>query len=590
MTMEPTPDSGQNEVESEVNAAPNEKPALEAAPAPPPEIAETPPDASANKTTLQSESMSTPAVSGDGPSLEPAPVSPSPPRPPTAAEIAASITHTEDVDLDKAVEEALTGISEADIAGATVELPKSEEPTAGAIVTGRIANVGSKDVLIDLGSKSFASMLLAELDKDEECAVGDSIEVMITGEDNRGGLLTASRRKAKQAGVLRDMKVGAMVEGHVTGMNKGGLEVVIEGLRAFIPASQVDLRFMKDISQLIGETIRAEVTKFELDDEHPNIVLSRRRWLLREEAERKEQLFTELEAGQTHRGKVRSVTDYGAFVDIGGVDGLLHIRDMSWGHVTKAEDVVSVGGEIDVKVLKVDRKRKKVSLSLKQTIGNPWDTAAEKYQPGTKLQGRVVRMATFGAFIELEPGVDGLLPVSEMSWTRRVRHPSEIVKEGDVVEVSVLHFDDEKKRISLSLKSLSEDPWTDVEEKYGVGSTIKGKVVRTTDFGAFVSLEDGIDGLVHISEIAEERIRAVTDKVNPGDEVEVRVLGVDTEAKKISLSMRQPPAEPSSEDIAKATAERAAVAKKKPSKPKRGGITFGWDEGLGSLDPSKFAR
>jgi small subunit ribosomal protein S1 len=258
--------------------------------------------------------------------------------------------------------------------------------------------------------------------------------------------------------------------------------------------------------------------------------------------------------------------------------------------VGKAEDVVKVGDEIDVKILKVNKEHKRVSLSLKQTTTNPWESAAEKYGEGTRLTGRVVRLANFGAFVELEPGVDGLLPVSEMSWTRRVRHPSEIVKEGDVVEVSVLGFDEDKKRISLSLKALREDPWEQAAQKYAAGSTATGKVVRVVDFGAFVQLEDGVDGLVHISELADERVRSAADKVKPGDEVEVRVLGVNLEARKISLSMRRPPAEPTPEEVAKIQAERAAAAKKRASRPKRGGITFGWDEGLGALDPSKFTK
>jgi small subunit ribosomal protein S1 len=263
---------------------------------------------------------------------------------------------------------------------------------------------------------------------------------------------------------------------------------------------------------------------------------------------------------------------------------------MSWGRVDKPEDLVKIGDEIEVKITKVNKEKKKVSLSLKEATPNPWSHAAERYLPNTRLQGRVVRLAEFGAFVELEPGVDGLIPISEMSWTKRIRHPSEVVKEGDVVEVQVLSVDAEKHRISLGLKQLKEDPWTEVVNKYAVGSKLRGKVVRTTDFGAFVSLEEGIDGLIHISELSDTRVRAVTDRVRVGEEVEVRVLAVDPANKKVSLSMRPPPREPTPEEIAAAEKARAAAEKKKEaSKKRRGGLTIEWGSGLETLDPSRFA-
>jgi small subunit ribosomal protein S1 len=533
-----------------------------------------------------------PAAPGEP--VAPPPLKPAPVKRPTAAQIAESFTQMDDAALDQAVAEAMAGVTQADVAAAKVEPPKADVLGTGSVVTGRIANIGSRDVLLDLGTKAFGVLPLAELPDDAKLSIGDSIEVQIVGEDQRAGLVVVSHRKARQSAILRNMKVGLVVEGRVTGMNKGGLEMTIEGLRGFIPASQVDLRFMKDISELIGQVVRAEVTKFEMDGDESNVVLSRRNCLLRDEQQRKERFFTELEVGQVRRGRVRSVTDFGAFVDLGGVDGLLHVRDMSWGRVDHPESVVKPGDELDVMVVRISRETKKISLSLKQTITNPWETAAQKYTPGTKLQGRVVRLANFGAFVELEPGVDGLLPISEMTWTRRLRHPSELVKEGDVLEVAVLSFDAENKRIALSLKALAQDPWMLAAEKYAAGSMHRGKVVRTTDFGAFVQLEEGVDGLLHISEISEQRIRAVTDKVKPGDEVEVRILGVDLENKKVSLSMKPPPTEPSPEQIAAAQAERAKHAaverKRAAAKPRRGGITFGWDQGLGSLDPSQFGR
>ncbi|MFH1416741.1 MAG: S1 RNA-binding domain-containing protein [Planctomycetota bacterium] len=511
-------------------------------------------------------------------------------KPLTPAELAASLSGKDDKDLDLEVEAAMQGVSEAEMGAATVTPPSAEEPVPDSLMTGRVANVGSDDILIDFDGKSLGTMPLSEADSKETYAVGDSVEVYVVGKDKRSGLYSVSRRKAKRAAILRDLKVGLVVEGRVVAMNRGGLEVNVDGLHGFIPASQVDLHFMKDISDLIGETVRLEITRFEVDGDRENLVFSRRKVLMREEAEQKEAAIQSLEEGQTRQGIVRNVTDYGAFVDIGGIDGLLHVTDMSWGRIDNPGDLVKVGDKIEVKVIKVNKQKKKISLSLKQTTPNPWDTAGEKYTPNTKLHGRVVRLESFGAFVEIEPGLDGLLPISELSWTRRIRHPSEVVKPGDIVEVSVLTIDPEKKRISLSLKQLCDDPWTTAAERYVEGAKIKGKVARTTDFGAFVQLEEGIDGLVHISEIAEERIRQVTDKVKAGDEVEVRVLSVDPEAKKVSLSMKPETTAPSTEALARMEAERAAERKRKPSKPRRGGITYDWDGGLtlGGLDPSKF--
>ena len=511
----------------------------------------------------------------------------SPPKP--KPDVAQMLTSVADENIDAEVEAAMTGITEADMTAATGDQVPNDAIEPGSLVSGRVANIGSDDILVDFGAKTLGAMPLAELRKEEQLRLGDRIQVCVMGEDRRTGLLKVSMKEARRQVLLRDMKVGLIVEGKVSGMNKGGLDLDIDGVRAFIPASQVDLHFMKDISDLIGQTIRAEVVQFDKDS--GDMVVSRRKAQMKEQAARKDQVFAELEVGQVRRGTVRSVTDYGAFVDIGGVDGLLHVSDMSWGRVAKPEDLVKVGDELEVKILKLQADQKKVSLGLKQITTNPWETAGDKFTVGTNRTGRVVRLASFGAFVELEPGVDGLLPVSEMSWTRRIRHPSEVVKEGDVVEVALLSVDIKKKRISLSLKQLREDPWTAASAKYAAGSMIQGKVVRTTDFGAFVELEDGIDGLIHISELADERTKAVTDRVKPGQAVEVRVLGVDSEAKRISLSMRKPPAEPSPEELAAAAAQRAAAEKKRKSRPQRGGITFGWDsDGLGQLDPSKFGK
>lgn len=504
-------------------------------------------------------------------------------------EIPDASSSDDDAAIERAVEEAMLSVTPADL-NAAAKTPIAEEPNDGAILKGRIANIGSQDVLIDFGGKSLGAMPLAEFGKDEKYAVGDEIEVaLVGGEELPGGLLAVSRRKARQTSLLRNLKPGTIIEGVVRGMNKGGLEIDIDGLRGFIPASQVDLHFVKDISSLLGQTVRAEVTK--CDPNEDSIVLSRRKYQQQEDEHRKAEAFTSLQLGEVRRGKVRSVTEYGAFVDIGGIDGLLHVTDMSWGRINKPEEVVKVGDEVEVKIIKLQREERKVSLSLKQARPNPWESVAQRYNAGDQLKGRVLRLQNFGAFVELEPGVEGLLPVSELSWTRRVRNPSEVLKEGDVIDVKILTIDPEKRRLSLSVKNLKEDPWAAAKEKYAVGSVLTAKVVRTADFGAFVELEEGIDGLVHISEIAAERIKAVTDRVQPGQEVEVRVLGVDIEAKKISLTMKKPPAPPTPEELAKIERERQASAKRREKRDsRRGGITIGWDEGFGGLDPSKFAR
>ncbi len=495
----------------------------------------------------------------------------------------------DDAALDRAVEDAMSGVTEAMLSGdaAGSAPPTPDEARAGDLVAGRIANIGSQDVLIDFGAKMLGVMPRGELEGDAAQKVGDSIEVLITGEDKGGGLLTVSRKQARQESVLRRMKPGLVLEGVITGMNRGGLEINVDGLRGFIPASQVDTHFHKDISDLIGQTVRAEVTKF--DAEEKNIVLSRRRVLAREEAQQRDRMIEELQVGQQLRGKVKNLAEYGAFIDLGGIDGLLHVSDMSWGRVNKPDDVVKVGDEVDVKIIKISKEKKKVSLSLKETVPNPWTMAGERYGVGTKVSGRVVRLANFGAFVELEPGLDALLPISEMSWTRKLRSPKEMVNEGDVIEASVISCEPDKERISLSLKALSGDPWSDVAQKYSLHSTVKGKVVRTTEFGAFVSLEEGIDGLIHISELSDSRVRAVTDKVKVGDEIEARVISIDPVNHKIGLSLRPPPREPTPEEIAQMKAEQAALEKRR-NKKRRGGITIGWDQGLGALDPSKFAR
>lgn len=520
---------------------------------------------------------------GAPPATKPQPVAPRF----SAADLAASIVNDQDASIDRELDAAMAGISTTNGEAGTSAAPSSVDPKVGDLLRGRVANIGSEDILIDFGTKALGVVSKMEVDKHETYHIGDPIEVLVIGTDDVGGLLKVSRKQAKQAAIMKNMHVGLVVEGKVSGMNKGGLEVDVEGIRGFIPASQVDIHFVKDISDLIGQVIHAEVSKFDLEEK--SVILSRRKVLQREAEANREKQFDLISVGDVKRGKVKNLAEYGAFVDLGGVDGLLHISDMSWGRVNKPEDVVKIGDEIEVKVIKVNKEKKKISLSLKQTTPNPWTAASEKYAAGTKISGRVVRLQSFGAFVELEPGLDALLPISEMSWTQRVRTPSDVVKEGDVVEAVVLSCEPDKQRVSLSLKALKGDPWEAVAERYPSGSKVTGKVVRTTEFGAFVNLEEGVDALIHISELADKHVKSVTDVVKVGQEVEARVLKLDREAKKIGLSLREPPPEPTPEEIAREKAERAEIERRR-NKPRRGGLTINWGQGLGSLDPSKFAR
>ncbi len=503
-----------------------------------------------------------------------------------------AIGHAE-ADLDREVAAAMSGLSNADLYGDAANKPGQDDPHApGSLVKGRVANVASNDILIDLGGKMLGVISRGEFDPAKPPPkVGDEIEALVDGLDARGGLLNLSYKKAAAAALWRDIQIGKVFECKVSGMNKGGLEVDLHGIRGFIPASQVDTHFLKDISELIGKTIRVEVTKFSRDDE--NLIVSRRKVLEREAVENRARYLADLKEGQSVRGKVRNVTDYGAFIELQpGVDGLLHVSDMSWGRVTKPGDVVSDGQELELSVLKINRETGKISLGLKQIKANPWETVSQRFEPQQKLQGRVARLADFGAFVELEEGVDGLIPISEMSWTRRLRHPSEVVKEGDIVTVVVLTVDQEKHRISLGLKQAEPNPWDNITERYPVNEMRPGKVARITEFGAFIELESGIDGLLHISEISDQRIKTVSEKLKVGDEVQVRVLKVDIDTKRISLSMKPlppPPKPPTPEEIAAAAKAAAKAAKKKPAKPRRGGLEAGWmGAGLGGLDPSKF--
>ncbi len=473
----------------------------------------------------------------------------------------------QDSKLDEEVDAALQGVSLEDLYG----FDKSAPAPAGAdrdnkgTRQGRIVAVNKDEVFVDFGGKSQG--IASILQFDEEPQVGQLMEFNVDRYDPREGVLILNRRGATATHVSWEtLEVGQIVEGVVTGVNKGGLEVEVKGMRAFMPAGQVDIFFNPDLSTLINQKLTAEVTQF--DRAARNIILSRRNVVEREREAQKTKLMEELAEGQIRRGTVRSVMDFGAFVDLGGVDGLLHVSEMSFRRGSKPSDFVNVGDVVDVKVLKIDRDSGKLSLSLKQARGvDPWADAASRYAPGTTLTGRVVKLESFGAFVEVEEGLEGLLPISEMSW-QRIGHPSEVVNENDTIKLVVLSVDPVQRRISFSLKQAGPDPWAQVHERYATGTVVEGRVSRIADFGAFVELEPGLEGLVHVSELSSQRVRTPGDVVKHGQELRVLILEIDKDARRMSLSLKR-----ADEAMAPAAATPVASVTRKKKRPElRGGL------------------
>ena len=437
----------------------------------------------------------------------------------------------------------------------------------------QVVAISGDDIFVDLGMKSQGVVPRQQFG-DNAPQVGQYVELILDYYDPDSGVLVMSREGAVQAANWATLESGALVEGRVTGMNKGGLEVDLKGIRAFMPASQVDIARMHDISTLIGEHVRCIVT--EVDRKDQNVLVSRRKYLQKEQAEAREKTFQTLHDGDVVTGKVARTTEFGAFVDLGGVDGLLHIKDLSYGRVERVRDVVKVGDVVEVRVLRVDPKKGRISLGLKQAKPDPWNDVEQKYSSGMRVKVRVTQLAAFGAFAELEEGVEGLIPLSEMSRLKRVQRPGQVVNTGDIVEVQVLKVDGKERRISLSIKELEEDPWAGAVEHFPAHGKVQGKVTRLTDFGAFVELQPGVEGLIHISELSENRVRTVGEVVSAGQEVEVRVLGVDPDKRRISLSMK-----PGVEEAVASESEAGEAPKpRKRKKPLRGGL--GW-EGIGDM-------
>jgi small subunit ribosomal protein S1 len=419
-----------------------------------------------------------------------------------------------------------------------VSLQTSDFGKEGEIVEGTIISIQRDNVIIDIGGKSEGVIALAEFTDAQGVVtikIGDKTEVYVESRENDDGLVILSKEKADKAKVWQELiqayKDDELVEGTITQRVKGGLSVTIRGgVKAFLPGSQVDLRPIRNLDKLIGQTYQFKFIKFN----------ERRVLLERERDTIKSQTLLTLEEGKVVKGIIKNITEYGAFVDLGGIDGLLHITDMSWGRVNHPNEVFQVGDEVTVKVLKYNAETERVSLGLKQTQEDPWSHAEEAFPPGKKVKGKIMSITDYGAFVELEPGVEGLIHVSEMSWTKKVKHPSKLLEMGQEVECQVLEVDSKSKRISLGLKQLEPDPWTIFTEKYNPGDKIGGKIRSITDYGVFVGIEEGVDGMVHKSDLSwTAKVNNPSDMFHKGDDVEAIILSINHDEKKVSLGIKQ---------------------------------------------------
>src|SRR5450755_465353 len=417
----------------------------------------------------------------------------------------------------------------------------------GEIVKSKVLEIRDNMVVLDIGFKSEGTIPLEEFKDHPDLKPGDEVEVFLEHLEDQEGAVVLSKKKADFMRVWEKIRMAhesdQPVEGTLMKKIKGGVVVNLMGVDAFLPGSQIALRRVPNIDELLGQTYEFKIIK--LNKRRRNIVVSRRVILENERAHKREHLMKELEVGQVRKGVVKNITDFGAFIDLGGVDGLLHITDMSWGRIQHPSEMVAIGAELEVKVLDIDWERERISLGLKQLQSYPWKDVAEKYPVGTRVQGKVVSITNYGAFIELEPGIEGLVHISEMSWTRNVRHPSKIVSIGETIDAVVLKVDEGEEKISLGMKQTEQDPWVILPHKYPIGTRITGKVRNLTSFGAFVEIEAGIDGLIHISDMSwTKRVQHPSEVVKKGDTVDVVILNIDSDNKRISLGLKQATEDP----------------------------------------------
>ena len=414
----------------------------------------------------------------------------------------------------------------------------------GDVIEGTVLKVSSSEVIVDVGYKSEGIISITEfLDENGQVTVqpGDSVDVLLERTEDRDGHIVLSREKAEKMKIWDEVEKAyaerRVVIGRVIERIKGGVAVDI-GVRAFLPGSQIDVRPVRNLDALKGQELRMRVIK--ANKKRGNIVLSRKVLIEEENAEKKKNTLATIAEGKVMPGVVKNITDYGAFIDLGGIDGLLHVTDMSWGRAQHPSELFKVNDDVEVIVLKYDPATERVSLGYKQLHNDPWTSVSERYPVGQRISGKVVSLTDYGAFVELEPGVEGLIHVSEMSWSKRVKHPSKLLTIGDTVESMVLGVDQEARRISLGLKQIEANPWHDLAERYPIGARISGKVRNLTEFGAFVEVEDGIDGLIHISDMSwSKRLAHPSDVLKKGDAVEAMVLNIDPDTQRLSLGLKQ---------------------------------------------------
>jgi small subunit ribosomal protein S1 len=412
----------------------------------------------------------------------------------------------------------------------------------GEIVRGRVLKIDDKEVTVDVGFKSEGVIPVEEFPDLEGVKVGDEIEVFLEKTENQDGLVVLSKQRADFVKVWDRVKTaadnGELVEGKLMRKIKGGVVVDLYGVEAFLPGSQIALRQVQNVDSLINQLMEFKIIK--LNKRRRNIVVSRRAVLEEHRAKQKNEIIQELAKDQIREGVVKNITDFGAFVDLGGIDGLLHITDMSWGRVSHPSELVSIGDKVRVKVLSFDPEKERISLGMKQLTPYPWEDVEKRYQVGQRAKGKVVSITDYGAFVELEKGIEGLVHISEMSWTRHVRHPSKVVAIGDQIEAMILKIDKENEKISLGLKQIEPDPWLTLDDRFPIGTRLTGKVRNLTNFGAFVEIEEGIDGLVHISDMSwTRRVVHPSEVLKKGDKVDVVVLSIDKDARRISLGLKQ---------------------------------------------------
>ena len=415
----------------------------------------------------------------------------------------------------------------------------------GQILRGTVIDITPDHVTVDVGYKSEGQIPMQEFlkrDRKVDVKIGDRIDVLLEKKESEEGLLTLSKEKADKIKVWREIsrscREGEVIEGDIVGKVKGGLSVDIGRLLAFLPGSQIDIKPVRNLDALIGQRLRFKVIKF--NRKRNNIVLSRRVLLDEERKQSREETLKNLKEGDIIEGTVKNLTDYGAFIDLGGMDGLLHITDVSWGRIGHPSEKLSVGERINVKVLHFDREKEKVSLGLKQALPDPWGSVPQRYPAGSRVKGKVVNLTDYGVFVELEEGVEGLVHISELTWSKKMKHPSKVVRVGDTVDVVVLDCDPAKRRISLGMKQMEPNPWTLIEEKYPVGTKVVGRVKTVTDFGIFIGFDEGVDGLVHVSEMSwTKKIKHPGELYKKGQEVEAVVLNIDRKNERFSLGIKQ---------------------------------------------------